>query len=62
MGNRSSKLDMAHALAAHDRSRYLNATLLANNILVANASVFTTVAFEIFFRSENLFVEETAAL
>jgi hypothetical protein len=56
--DRHCQVDMAHALAAHDGARDFDAALLADNALVADAAVFAAVTFVVFFRTEDLFVEE----
>jgi len=60
--DRGAQLNVAHTLAAHNASRYFNATLVADDALVANALVLTAVTLVILFRTEYLLVEESVLL
>src|SRR5690606_25391231 len=62
VGNRTCELDVAHALAAHNGARDLHSAFLADDALVADASVLAAVALEIPVRTEDLLVEEAVSL
>jgi hypothetical protein len=53
---------VAHALAAHDRARDLDAALIADDALVADALVLAAVALVVLLRAEDLLVEEAVLL
>ena len=62
MRNRSSELDMSHALTANLLLCNLYTATVADDAFVADSFVFTASTFEIFYRSENPFAEKTVAL
>jgi len=59
VGYGNSQGNVTHALTADDTAGDANATLITDNVLVANALVFTTVAFPVLGRSENFLAEQT---
>ena len=52
-----SQFDMAHPFAANLCARYFNAAAVADNTFIANAFVFSAMAFPVFRRPENAFAE-----
>ena len=62
MGNRSCELDMSHTLSTNACFCNLNAAPVTYHTFVADLLVFTTVAFPVLARSENLFTEQTILL
>src|SRR5262245_44499350 len=60
--DRGRKVDVTHALAAHDGACDFDAALLADDATEADATVFTAVAFVIFFRTENALIKEAVFL
>ncbi len=54
-----AELDVTHAFAANDRACDFNATLLADNALVADTPVLSAVTFVVLFGTEDLLVKET---
>ena len=60
--DRHGEVHMAHALATNDGASELHAALLADDALEADAAIFTAVTFIIFFRTEDLLVEERVLL
>src|SRR3989344_9549130 len=62
MGNGCSQLDVPHALAADYGAGNFHAAFFADNILVADAAIFSAVALVILFRSEYFLVKKTPAL
>ena len=62
MRNRSRKLDMPHALAAHLGMGHLDAALLANDPLVLHALVLAAKALVVLDRSENFGAEQPLGL
>ena len=61
MRNRSSELDMSHALTANLRARYLNTAAITDNALIANTFVFTAMTFPITRWSEDTLTEKSVA-
>ncbi|SCJ53797.1 Uncharacterised protein [uncultured Ruminococcus sp.] len=57
MRYRRSQFDMAHPFAANLRARYFNAAAVADNAFIANAFVFSAMAFPVFRGPENAFAE-----
>jgi hypothetical protein len=55
------ELDMAHTFAAHFFFCHLYPTSVADNPFVADALIFTAIAFIILYRTENPFAEKTVA-
>ncbi len=62
MGDRDDEGDVAHAFAADFFLSNLDAAAVADDAFVADAFVFTAVAFIVFDRAENTFAEEAIAL
>src|SRR5213078_3304933 len=60
--DRSSEVDVAHALAAHLLARHLDAAALADDALVADALVLAAVALPVLRRTEDALAEEAVAL
>src|SRR3989344_5856643 len=58
--NRSSKLNMSHAVAANNRIGHLYSTLITNNSFITDFLIFTTITFPIFGRSKNFLSKQTA--
>jgi len=52
---------MTHTFSSNAGLCYFNAASVADNTFIADFLVFTTVAFPVFTRSENLFAEQTVA-
>ena len=59
MSNRYHQLNVAHTLTAYFLLGYLYTTTVADNTLVTNSLVFTTVAFVILYRTENTLAKQT---
>jgi hypothetical protein len=53
---------MAHPLATHLLLSDLHAAMIADNALVADALIFSAMAFIVFHRAENLLAEKAVAL
>ena len=62
MGNRSSKLDEAHAMPAHPALRDLNAAALTDDAAVTHPLVLAAMAFPVFGGAEDLFTEQPVHL
>ena len=62
VADRAGQLDVAHALAADLRSRDLDATLVADDALVADALVLAAVALPVLRGTEDALVEEAVLL
>ena len=62
MRYRSSKLDVAHAVAPHLRLSDLNSALVAYHALVPYALVLAAVTFPVLTRAENPLTEKTVSL
>ena len=62
MGNRGSKFDVAHALAAHLGGNDFNAALFADNAAVLHALVLAAVALEVLHRAEDAGAEQAVTL
>ena len=60
--DRRGQLDVAHALAANLRPRDLDAALVADDALVADALVLAAVALEVLLRPEDLLAEQPVFL
>src|SRR3989344_1931749 len=56
--HRDREVHVAHALAADNRARNLDAALLADDTLIAYAAVFAAVALVVAVGAEDLFVEQ----
>ena len=62
MRDGTRQVDMSHALAAHLRLGYFNATLLTNDPAVLQSLVFPAETFVILDRTEDFGTEEAIAL
>ena len=62
VADRRGKIDVAHALAANDGARHLNAALVADHALVADAAVLAAITFPVLGGTENALGEETVLL
>ncbi|CAB5040114.1 unannotated protein [freshwater metagenome] len=62
VSNRSSKLDVTHALTANLGASYLNTTALADDALESHALVLAAVALPVASRSEDLLAEQAVFL
>src|SRR5713226_6064080 len=62
VGDRSGKLDMAHALAPHPRERDLDPAFLADDALVLHALVLAAQALVVLDRTEDAGAEQSVAL
>src|SRR5436305_13466484 len=60
--DRSSQVDVTHALTAHLLARHLDAAALADDALVADALVLAAVALPVLGRTEDALAEEAVAL
>ncbi|MNC20600.1 hypothetical protein D3C75_685560 [compost metagenome] len=58
MRYRSCQLDMAHTFAAHFSAGNFHAAAVADNALITDAFVFTTVTFPVLLRSKNTLAEQ----
>ncbi len=62
VADRAGELDVAHPLATHLRARDLDATLVADDALVADPLVLAAVALPVLGRTEDALVEEAVLL
>ena len=62
MGDGHDEFDVAHAFASHFLFGNFYTTSVADNALVADAFVFSAMAFVVFDRTKNALAEETVAL
>ena len=62
VADRRGQLDVAHALAAHLGARDLDAALVADDALVADALVLAAGAFPVLLRTEDALAEQAVAL
>ena len=60
--NRSSKVDVAHALATHAAVSNLHTALVANHAFVLHAAVLAARTFPVLFRTKNPLAEQTVSL
>src|SRR5690606_38927216 len=62
MRYRHNQADVSHALTAYFLLGYFHAAAIADDALVTDAFVFTTMAFVILYRTKNTFAEQTITL
>ena len=62
MGNRSCQLDMSHTLSTNAGFGYFNATTIADNALIANLLILTTMTLPVLLGSKDLLTEQTVPL
>ena len=61
MRNRNNKLYVSCAFAPHLLFSNFNTATIANNPLITNTFIFSAMAFEILYRTEDLLTKETIA-
>ena len=62
MRNRRCQLDVPHPLPSHYRARHLYAAFVADDAFIADAAVFSAIAFVIALRPENSLVKKPVFL
>ena len=61
MGDGNHQRDVAHALTSDFLLRHLNAAVVANDVLVTDALVFSAVALPVLHGTEDALAEQTIA-